>query len=185
MTFANYTGTARSVFVARNIGLRMLGVFNQPTYLCNPANVAGSTPAPAVGTDGLPVSLEDAFDGWGYMHLYRNTATDLVAVDHFAIEEGADPRFATGFGDLTVHEFATDPTQHLAYSSYYAGGLRVMSFGDNGLEQVGKFIDQGGNNFWGVEVFDSPRRQLSADDRRRPAHAQPEPGQLRLRVAWR
>ena len=38
-----------------------------------------------------------------------------------------DEAFATGFGDLTVHEFATDPTENLAYSSYYAGGMRVMS----------------------------------------------------------
>ena len=31
--------------------------------------------------------------------------------------------------------------------------MRVISFGDQGLEEVGKFIDQGGNDFWGVEQW--------------------------------
>jgi hypothetical protein len=121
------------------------------------------------GTDGTDIPLgangEDmftvaTFDGWGYTHLYRNDpGGDLAAVDHFAIEEGVDERFAFGFGDLSVHEFATDPTEYLAYSSYYAGGMRVFRFGDAGLEQTGKFIDQGGNNFWGVETFTTPQGQ--------------------------
>ena len=66
-----------------------------------------------------------------------------------------------------MHEFATDPTENLAYSSYYAGGLRVMSFGDDGLDEVGKFIDQGGNNFWGVEQFTTPdgQRLIAGSDR--------------------
>jgi hypothetical protein len=92
---------------------------------------------------------------------------DLTAVDHFAIEEGIDERYASGFGDLSVHEFATDPTEYLAYSSYYSGGMRVLRFGDSGLEQTGKFIDQGGNNFWGVEVFTTPQgdRLFAGSDR--------------------
>ena len=112
-------------------------------------------------------SIGAGFDGWGYTHLYDNDGDDLEAVDHFAIEEATDERYALGFGDLTVHEFATDPTENLAYSSYYAGGLRVLSFGDDGLEQVGKFIDKGGNNFWGVEH--STARRAAPDRRRRTA----------------
>jgi hypothetical protein len=50
-----------------------------------------------------------------------------------------DPDFAEGFGDLSVHEVATDPTDRdLAYLSYYAGGLRAL-----------RIV----NNFWGVEVW--------------------------------
>ena len=42
----------------------------------------------------------------------------------------------------------TSPT-----SSYYAGGMRVFTFGPGGLvEQGGRYIDEGGSNFWGVEV---------------------------------
>jgi len=43
----------------------------------------------------------------------------------------------------------------------------VVSFGPDGLEQVGKFIDRGGNNFWGVEQFTTPdgERLVGASDR--------------------
>lgn len=50
-----------------------------------------------------------------------------VELDTFAIPEAMDPAFASGFGDLTVHEVATDPTDHsLRYLSYYSGGLRAV-----------------------------------------------------------
>ena len=88
---------------------------------------------PARGTAGLPVRLAFDFDGWGYTHVYENGAGKLRRVDSYAVPEGLDERFATGFGDLTVHEFATDPTEYLAYSSYYAAGMRVFRFGPTGL----------------------------------------------------
>ena len=47
---------------------------------------------------------------------------------------------------------ATDPDEDLAYLSYYADGLRVLRYGAGGLMEVGKYIAEGGNNFWGVEV---------------------------------
>ncbi len=122
---------------------------------------------PDLGQVGEKVTANSTFDGWGYTHLYRNTGTDLVAVDHFAIEEALDERYAFGFGDLSVHEFATDPKVNVAYSSYYAGGMRVFRFGEGGLEQTGKFIDHGGNNFWGVEVVTTRQgdRLIAGSDR--------------------
>ncbi len=121
-----------------------------------------------IGTEGNEIAATSVFDGWGYTHLYRNEPSGLVAVDHFAIDEALDERFGGGdFGDLSVHEFATDATENIAYSAYYAGGMRVVSFGDNGMEQVGAFIDQGGNNFWGVEQFTTPQgdRLFAGSDR--------------------
>jgi hypothetical protein len=125
------------------------------------------TPTPDGVIEGNPVNIHAGFDGWGYMHLYSNADDDLTAVDHYAIPEAMDEQFATGFGDLSVHEFATDPQVNLAYSSYYAGGLRVMSFGDQGLDEVGKFIDDGGNDFWGVEAVNHPAagRLIALSDR--------------------
>ncbi len=41
---------------------------------------------------------------------------------------------------------------NLAYLSYYAGGVRVIRWGPNGIREVGAFIDEGGSNFWGVEL---------------------------------
>ena len=152
--------TIKMLLIPRTIGFRMLGLYDPATYACDPANPAANTPNPPVDTAGLPVRLAFDFDGWGYTHVYENGAGKLRRVDSYAIPEGLDERFATGFGDLTVHEFATDPTEYLAYSSYYAGGMRVFRFGADGLTEVGKYIPERGANFWGVEQFTPERRAL-------------------------
>jgi hypothetical protein len=45
--------------------------------------------------------------------------------------------------------------------SYYAGGYRALQIAEgNGgarLEEVGAFIDEGGNNFWGVHPMADTR----------------------------
>jgi hypothetical protein len=112
------------------------------------------TDAPAIGavSDGR-VRATSVFDGWGYAHLYENEAGKVTRVDSYAIAEAKDAAHAFGFGDLSIHEFATDPTENLAYVSYYAGGARVFRFGASGLREVGHYIDAQGNNFWGVETF--------------------------------
>ena len=117
---------------------------------------------PAIGTTGREVAVNSEFDGWGYAHLFRNEAGKMREVDSYAIPEALDPRFATGFGDLSIHELATDPDAPLAYSSYYSGGFRVLRFGLGKLRETGRFIDQGGNNFWGVEQFTSRGERLIA-----------------------
>jgi hypothetical protein len=110
--------------------------------------------APAIGTVSTErVRATSKFDGWGYAHLYRRQAGKIERVDSYAISEALNPAYAFGFGDLSIHEFATDPTQNLAYISYYAGGVRVVRFGASGITEVGHYIDSGGNNFWGVETF--------------------------------
>jgi hypothetical protein len=155
-------------FVPRSEGLRILNAFNPGTYACTggETETPADTDAPATGTPGLAVSFGTVFDGWGYAHLYdANTSQELGA---YAIPESLDPRYSTGFGALSIHEFATDPETNLAYSAYYAGGLRVFSFGrTTGLQEVGNFIDQGGNDFWGVEQFTDAagNRLIATSDR--------------------
>ena len=127
---------------------------------------------PAIGTVGDTISVETRFDGWGYVHLFD--AATLEDLDTFAIPEAMDPAFASGFGDLSVHEVATDPTDpSLAYLSYYSGGLRAIQIQcpagtpydpDNPpadtstceLVEVGGYLDPEGNDFWGVEVIPNP-----------------------------
>ncbi|MBW3646149.1 MAG: hypothetical protein KY441_11690, partial [Actinobacteria bacterium] len=119
---------------------------------------------PAVGTVGDRVTITTQFDGWGYVHLFdAATGQDL---DTFAIPEAMDPAFATGFGDLSVHEVATDPNDpSLMYLSYYSGGLRALQIqcttpADTStceLVEVGGYLDPAGNNFWGVETVDDPQ----------------------------
>ncbi|HEU5084560.1 MAG TPA: hypothetical protein VFU14_14545 [Acidimicrobiales bacterium] len=116
--------------------------------------------SPAVGDVGETVAIDAVFDGWGYVTLYDAATGD--ALDHYAIPEAHDPAYAFGFGDLTVHEVATDPQDpSLAYLSYYGGGLRALQIqctdpADTStceLVEVGGYLDPEGNNFWGVEAF--------------------------------
>ena len=110
--------------------------------------------APAIGAISVKrVRATSIFDGWGYLSLFRRERGKVERVDSYAIPEALDPDFAFGFGDLSIHEIATDPGQNIAYSSYYAGGMRVFGFGASGIEELGHYIDPEGNNFWGVETF--------------------------------
>jgi hypothetical protein len=108
-----------------------------------------------VGTQGDKVRATSLFDGWGYAHLYRNEAGKMERIDSWAVEESLDERFSAGYGDLSIHEHAPDPTRNVSYVAYYAAGARAITFGEGGIQETGAFIDQGGNNFWGVEYFNS------------------------------
>jgi hypothetical protein len=106
---------------------------------------------PAIGTLGKTLSsVGSVFDGWGYVRLHD--AKTLKEIDAYAVPEALDPDYASGFGNLTVHEVKTDPRpkSRLAYFSYYDAGLRVATFGKNGIEEKGHYIAEGGNDFWGV-----------------------------------
>ena len=130
-------------------------IFGAPYDLaaCLAGNGTQQAPIP-IGTTGDLVQFASLFDGWGYVHLYRNGDGMLVELDTYAISEAHDPAFATGFGNLTVHEVATDPTDaSRAYLAYYAGGLRAMQIVGGKLVETGGYLDRAGNDFWGVEVF--------------------------------
>jgi hypothetical protein len=154
------------LFIPRNQGFRIMEAYDPATYECTPGDPANTTPNPAAPRDSASVRFVALFDGWGYTHVYENGPGKMRHVGAFAIEESMEEQFAFGFGDLSVHEFATDATENIAYSSYYAGGMRVFTFGPNGLTQTGKFIDEGGNNFWGVEQFTlGNQRYFAGSDR--------------------
>ncbi|MDP8961736.1 MAG: hypothetical protein M3N32_09005 [Actinomycetota bacterium] len=151
------------LFVGRDVGL---GLFNMPYD--EAACRAGSAQAPiAIGTAGDRVRVKAVFNGWGYVHLYRNQPGKLVELDTYAIPEAHDPAFAEGFGDLSVHEVAmSEQRNKLAYFAYYAGGFRVARILGHKLVETGRFIDEGGNNFWGVQVFQrGPKEYVAASDR--------------------
>ena len=157
------------VFVNRLAGLQLLQV---PGVT---ADNACTTASPAVGSPVASTTIEAVFDGWGYIRLFKTQIPGDVGepgsirqIDTFAIPESQDPAFATGFGDLSVHEVAIDPNpgKMLAYVSHYAGGFRILQYGNSGLKEVGAFIDEGGNNFWGVEVHNIGKEQyVLASDR--------------------
>lgn len=162
-------GTIPFVFTDRLAGLRLLQVEGVD------ATSACTTASPAAGTAAASASITSVFDGWGYLRLFRTSvpgrpgaAGSIDQVDTLAVPESQDERYAARFGDLSVHEVAMDPDprSQLAYVSYYAAGFRVLKYGNQGLQEVGAFIDDGGNNFWGVEVHKIHGKQyVLASDR--------------------
>ncbi|MBI4790306.1 MAG: hypothetical protein HY782_25005 [Chloroflexi bacterium] len=89
-------------------------LFNTPVSFTYPDG-------PAIGTTGERIRVDSIFDGWGYVHLFSNTLSGgkFAELDTYAIPEAHDPAFASGFGDLTVHEVATDPqAADRAYLAY-------------------------------------------------------------------
>lgn len=164
-------GTIPYVFVGRTVGLQLLGL--------ELADDPCQQPAPEPGAESFETTIAGIYDGWGYVRLFGidlgkpakggkpAKPGSIEQIDTYTIPEAQDRRYATGFGDLSVHEVAVDPDrQGLAYLSYYAGGLRVIKYGKTGIREVGSFIDEGGNNFWGVEVYKRDRRTyILASDR--------------------
>jgi hypothetical protein len=144
------------LFVSRSTGLKLLNQsFTDPC--------AHVTPAPFSPSEDTTVG--PVFDGWGYLHLYD--AQTMRELDQWALPEALNPGFAEGFGDLSIHEVATDPSRNLAYISHYSGGFRVVKFSrQRGIQEVGAFVASGGNNFWGVQVLPGGKRPLvMASDR--------------------
>jgi hypothetical protein len=148
-------GAIPFLFVSRLTGLQLLGVPDAT------AEGACTAAAPAVPAASQATTIQATFDGWGYVRLFQTDiprrtgqAGSISQVGTYAVPESQDPAFAEGFGDLSVHEVAMDPDeQGLAYLSYYAAGFRVVEYDRNGIREVGSFIDEGGSNFWGVEVW--------------------------------
>ncbi|MBI5105131.1 MAG: hypothetical protein HZB46_09150 [Solirubrobacterales bacterium] len=120
-----------------------------------------------LGATGDTLTFSSYFDGWGYVHLFRNEAGKMTELDTYALPEAHDPAFADGFGDLSVHEVATSAQDaRLAYFSYYAGGFRVARIVNDQLVETGHYVAPDGNNFWGVQVFEDGGQELvAASDR--------------------
>jgi hypothetical protein len=157
--------TLPSFFVGRSVGYSILGIGGYDPATCPSA----TEPAlPAVGAAGKSLDLSFKYDGWGYVHLYD--AATMEELDTYSIPEAHDPAFATGFGDVSVHEVAmSEKKDDLAYFSYYSAGFRVARIVDDELVEVGHFIDAGGDhgsNFWGVQVWQKDGKEyVLASDR--------------------
>jgi LVIVD repeat len=124
---------------------------------------------PNVGDIGNgKIDATSFFSGWGGSRLLD--ANTLQEIDQFYIAEASDPQYAVGFGDVDVHEVATGrgSDANLAYFAHYSGGIRVTRFDATGITEIGRFIDQGGNDFWGVQLTDkfvNGRRVVAFSDR--------------------
>jgi hypothetical protein len=123
----------------------------------------------SIGLVGPKIETSSFFDGFGYSWLFDATPPFTIR-DTVAMAEQLQIENATGKGDLTVHEVATGrgPDADLAYYSWYSGGFRVARFDADSIDEVAKFIDQGGNDLWGVQLTDKfvgGRRVVALSDR--------------------
>lgn len=119
-----------------------------------------------LGEVGASLKFEEYFDGWGFVRLFD--AGTMSEIGAYAIPESRDSGYASGFGDLSVHEVAASlQDEGVAYLSYYAGGIRVISVDAvTGITEEAAFIDEGGNNFWGIEAFERDGVEyIAASDR--------------------
>jgi hypothetical protein len=160
---ANST-TTPAMFVSRKDGFRLLGVEPGTDYTCNADGTGTATPA----GPSVPVDVSAVFDGWGYTHMFKASLTPgakMQEVDFYAPPEGQLEAYADGYGDMSVHEVATDPDANLVYVSHYALGMRVLRYDDSGLDEVGAFVEDGGSNYWGVEIhrIDGKKYILGSD----------------------
>lgn len=147
-------------------------LFDDPPGYTGVEGYAAAGDLPPIGTKGAGVSAETTFDGWGYVNLHDARRPDLPIVNTYAVTESKDPAFRSGFGNLTVHEVKTDPRRRkdLAYFSYYDAGLRVASFGARGISEVGHYIAEGGNDFWGVFPVCAGQCELNDRDQGSGSH---------------
>jgi hypothetical protein len=145
-------GEIPALFVGRDTGFKLFDV-DYDEESCREGD--GTEQAPIeIGTVGDTVNVEAVFDGWGYVHLFKNDNGKLRELDTYAVPQAHDERFAEEFGDLSVHEVAMSKNRNeLAYFSYYAAGFRVAKIQNGNLREVGSYIGKNGNNFWGVEVL--------------------------------
>lgn len=147
-------GDVPFLFTNRLDGLRLLGQEFDEADACTTATGVEE------GGAGSALEITSVFDGWGYVRLFAADVGDgtpgsgsLDQIDTYAIPESQDAAFASGYGDLSVHEVAVDERRNdIAYLSYYAGGFRIVQFGDEGITEIGAFVDADGSNFWGVEI---------------------------------
>jgi len=147
--------------VERSVGFKLFDL-RFDAAACRTGN-EDRLPVVSVGAEGDTVTLRAFFDGWGYVHLFRNGGGKLRQLDTYAIPEAMAAENAKGKGILSVHEVATSHEHNdLAYLSYYAGGLRVIRIEGGKIVEAGRFIDVAGNNFWGVQVFRHAGREYVA-----------------------
>ncbi|MDQ4126708.1 MAG: hypothetical protein M3151_01920 [Actinomycetota bacterium] len=156
--YPNLEGSLPSAFMTRRDGYELFDVpYDHAQCLAGTAHkdpLNTNTAPIEVGITGDRVKVGSEFDGWGYVHLYQNGDGKLQELDTYAIPEAHNPHYATGHGDLTVHEVAmSERDNRLAYFSYYSGGFRVARIVNDRLVEVGSFIDQGGSRFWGVQTW--------------------------------
>ena len=131
-------GDVVTLWVTREAGFRMMG-------RARASRAAATNPTPT------PAAPDRGRSGRHRLGLRRLGLRAPVPQRHGQAGRGGlavrDPggrsTSATPPTSVTCRSTSSRPTPdvNLAYASYYSGGLRVLSFGDDGLKEVGRYID--------------------------------------------
>jgi|GEM_PF-2551473 len=167
-----------------------------------PSAFVGYSTGEIMKDGGMAEDFSELFNGWGYFHVINNSGGTITVPDqspgpnptvdvgqlgeigYYAPAEAIEAEFATGFGDLTMHNVEADPlTQSIeptftegprSFISWYSLGMRAVEYrpghyhdNSNGegsyswnVHEVGRFIAEDGSNFWGVHVDEIDGEQI-------------------------
>lgn len=103
--------------------------------------------------EGGLLEVEGVFDGYGFLRLLDvSDPGNIVEKDEFATEGVfVNPPL---LGDRTMHNVVVEGTN--AYISWYAEGMRVVTFKNDKLKETAHFVADDGSNFWGVFLHHHP-----------------------------
>jgi len=117
--------------------------------------VGFSTGETMKANEGGTLFAQGIFDGYGYLRLMDvSDPANIIELDEFATEGVfVNPPIP---GDRTMHNVVVDAGTN-AYISWYAEGMRVISFAGDTLMETAHFVDTAdGSNFWGVYLHQHP-----------------------------
>lgn len=143
-----YDGYIVANDAARGDALVSMSARDGGPYPDIPGVFVGNSTGEIMKSGGL-AEVITTFDGYGYLRLMDvSDPENIVELDQFATEGVfANPIIP---GDRTLHNIMTD-SGTTVYLSWYAEGMRVVSFADDVLVETHHWLDdENGSNFWGV-----------------------------------
>ncbi len=151
---SGYAGYIVANDAARGDGLVAMAPRDGGPYPPIPGLFVGNSTGEIMKAGGNAAVIT-TFDGYGYLRLMDVTdPANIVELDQFATEGVfMDPPLP---GDRTMHNVVVD-SGTTAYISWYAEGMRVVSFEGDELTELYHYVDEvNGSNFWGVYLHTLP-----------------------------
>ena len=146
--------TTPAIFVSRRDGFRLLGRVARPATRARPRRTVAARATPAAGPGAAGEHLRRLRRLGLHAHVQATPNGAKMQRGRLSTRRrrSQDPAFAEDYGDMRVHEVATDPGREPRLRLALRARHARAELRDSGLEEVGKFVEQGGSNYWGVEV---------------------------------
>ncbi len=158
----------RAVRSRASVGFRMIGSYDAATFTCAASRDADADADGAASTACRSTSTRGSTAGATRTCTGAAPASSTKSARRTRSRRASTSATSTDFGDLSIHEFATDPDDEPRLRVLLLRRpARRRASATRGIQEVGGYIDAGGNNFWGVEQFTakSGERLIAASDR--------------------